>query len=435
MATRPLDKALLKEAIAAMYAAGGNQVRAAAALGLSRSSLQGRLAQAELAGLKVPRAKAPKAKSAEAVAAAVEASEKAVFEDKILELRDTIGDLKARLGVAQRETLDDRYVKEKIIGLLDGAALLKTPTWSLRQHAPGKSIGIPMTVWSDWHFGEVVFPSQVNGVNEYNLQIARERVRRLVDRTIDLLTNHMVNPNYPGILVALIGDLVSGGIHDELAATDDQSIMPIVLEVFGALVWALEKLADKFGKVWLVGLSGNHGRNTKKIWAKNRNYTNFDWLICKFLAKHFERDKRIEFMVPDGMDARVEVFGHAYLFTHGDRLGRGGDGIIGSAGPIIRGTIRKQARDSQVNQDFATLVHGHFHQYSPGFRIVGNGSLIGYSEYAYTEGFGYEVPQQALWIHHPTRGLTFHMGVQVDDHDAAPKGKYGAAPVQFGRMA
>jgi hypothetical protein len=291
-----------------------------------------------------------------------------------------------------------------------------------------------MTIWSDWHFGEVVFPSQVNGVNEFNLSIAHQRVRLLVDRTIDLFLNNMVDPNYPGIVVCLGGDLVSGGIHDELAQTDAVPIMPVVIDVYGVLIWALTKLAEKFNRVWIVGVSGNHGRNTKKIWAKHRNYTNFDWLICQMLAKHFESDKRFSFYIPDGPDAHVKVFDYPYLLTHGDRLGRGGDGMIGSVGPIHRGTLRKQARDSQIAQPFETLIHGHFHTLSQTKRIVGNGSLIGYNEYAYTEGFAYEIPQQAIWVHHPDRGITWQTGVHLDDRKQAVKGKYGEAAVEFGRM-
>jgi hypothetical protein len=436
MAQYKLSNALLQTAVDAALKLG--QVEAARATGVNQRTFRDRMAEAVKRGL-------VKKKDLEAATQRAGEIKKGMIiepgfkiEDsagRILQLQDTISDLRARLRDQQREGLDEQYIKEKILGLFDDSKLVDVPPWTMTVKKTGRTVGIPITVWSDWHCGEKVFPSQVNGVNKYDMTIFRERVRRLVERTIDLLKNHMVNPNYPGIIVALIGDLVSGGIHDELMATDQVTIMPVVLEVFGIVKWALNQLAEAFGHVWLIGLSGNHGRATKKIWAKHRNFTSFDWLICKFLAEYFQNDPRFSFMVPDGLDARVVVYGHPYLFTHGDRLGRGGDGIIGSAGPIIRGTVRKQARDSQINQDFKTLVHGHYHQYDPGMRIVGNGSLIGYSEYAYVEGFPFEVPQQALWIHHPERGLTFHMGVQVEDVDAGVVGKYGASPVEFGRMA
>jgi hypothetical protein len=343
-----------------------------------------------------------------------------------------VSDLRAKLKAASANQLSEDRVRDEIIGLT--RAPLDVPKWSLAPPSKGRTVGIPMTIWSDWHFGEVVFPSQVNGVNEFDLAIAHQRVRVLIDRTVDLFLHHMVNPNYPGIVVCLGGDLVSGGIHDELAQTDAAPIMPIVVDVYGVLIWALDRLAEKFGRVWVVGISGNHGRNTKKIWAKHRNYTNFDWLVCQMLAKHFEADKRFSFYIPDGPDAHVKVFNHSYLFTHGDRLGRGGDGMIGSIGPIHRGTLRKQARDSQIAQPFDTLVHGHFHTLSQTQRIIGNGSLIGYNEYAYTEGFTFEIPQQAIWIHHPERGITWQTGVHLVDKKAATKGVFGSESVQYGRM-
>jgi hypothetical protein len=344
----------------------------------------------------------------------------------------TVSDLKAKLKAAAANQLSEDRVRDAIIGLKQ--APLDVPQWSLAPPSKGRTIGIPMTIWSDWHFGEVVFPSQVNGVNEFDLAIAHRRVRLLIDRTVDLLLNHMVNPNYPGIVVCLGGDLVSGGIHDELAQTDAAPIMPIVVDVYGVLIWALTELAKKFSRVWVVGVSGNHGRNTKKIWAKHRNYTNFDWLVSQMLAKHFESDKRFSFYVPDGPDAHVKVFDYSYLLTHGDRLGRGGDGMIGSVGPIHRGTLRKQARDSQIAQPFDTLIHGHFHTLSQTQRIIGNGSLIGYNEYAYTEGFMFEIPQQAIWIHHPERGITWQTGVHLVDKKDAAKGVFGSESVQYGRM-
>ena len=54
-------------------------------------------------------------------------------------------------------------------------------------------------------------------------------------------------------------------------------------------------------------------------------------------------------------------------------------------------------------------------------RLIVNGSLKGYDEYAYNNNFGFEPPQQALWLTHPKHGITFRMPVQVDRKRAAPK--------------
>ena len=54
---------------------------------------------------------------------------------------------------------------------------------------------------------------------------ARQRAKRLVENTIDLLMNHMVNPKYPGVVINLGGDMVSGDIHEELSATNEKEMM------------------------------------------------------------------------------------------------------------------------------------------------------------------------------------------------------------------
>jgi len=60
------------------------------------------------------------------------------------------------------------------------------------------------------------------------MKIAHKRAKKMIEVAIDLLNNHMVNPKYPGIVFALGGDMVSGDIHEELMATNDAEIMPVV---------------------------------------------------------------------------------------------------------------------------------------------------------------------------------------------------------------
>src|SRR6185437_5478357 len=101
----------------------------------------------------------------------------------------------------------------------------------------------------------------------------------------------------------------------------------------------LRELADKFGNVFVPCVVGNHGRNTLKPRAKSRVYTSYEWLLYVMLERYFaERNPAIRFFVPSDIDALVRVNATRYLFTHGDALGvKGGDGIIGALGPIMRG--------------------------------------------------------------------------------------------------
>ena len=88
-----------------------------------------------------------------------------------------------------------------------------------------------MTIWSDFHWGEVVDKSQVYGVNSYNMSIAKQRLHTLVDKTIGICFDHMVNPNYPGIVLMLGGDMVSGDIHEELEITNEAPSGPVLVDL------------------------------------------------------------------------------------------------------------------------------------------------------------------------------------------------------------
>jgi transposase-like protein len=397
MPTPPLPAKLLQQAVEAYEASGRNMSNAAASLGINRSTLQGRIRDAEQRGIK-PGAAIP---------------EQATNTDplSVAGLRDRIRTLESELKFATREQLDAEYVKAKIIGL--GKADPTPPAWLMRPNKTFSGPGVPTLFCSDLHWGEIVDPNQIGGVNRYSITIAQERLRCMVEVATDLLTSHLKFPKFPGIVFALGGDMVSGDIHEELVATNEAEIMPVVLDLWACLTWAIERLADTFGSVFVPCVSGNHGRNTHKIRAKGRNFTSFDWLLYQFLAKRFESDKRVKFMIPDGPDCYYSVMGHRYLLTHGDQF-RGGDGMIGALGPIIRGDHKKRSRNAQIGMEYDTMLMGHWHQLIQLRRLIVNGSLKGYDEYANQNNFGFEPPQQALWLTHPTQGITFSAPVHVE---------------------
>lgn len=345
-----------------------------------------------------------------AVERAVVVTQATIDEDHLKKELKTLRSLLKKQG---EDELSVAKVRSEIFKL--SAAPVAVPEWTITRKTNAHAPGIPTLLASDWHHGEVVDPAQIPAeVNSYNIEIAHQRARLLIERTIDLLTNHMVNPDYPGIVFALGGDMVSGDIHEELLRTNELDIMPTVIDLVGVLRWCILQLAERFGRVFIPCVTGNHGRNTHKMRSKGRNTTNFDWLIYTILEKIFADDKRIVFYVATGSDARYNVYSHRYLLTHGDQF-RGGDGMIGALGPIIRGDHKKRSRNAQVGWEYDTLLMGHWHQLIQLQRLIVNGSLKGYDEYAAQNNFGYEIPRQALWLTHPKHGITISMPVNVVD--------------------
>lgn len=312
-------------------------------------------------------------------------------------------------------------IRQEIFGL--AAHTNKPPKWVTTSGGTPGSRGAPIAIWSDWHYGEVVDPDQVGGVNAYNKKIAKERIKRLVDVQVDLCFNHMgrAMATYPGIVVCLGGDMISGDIHEELEITNDRTSHQSVHDLVDYIGAGLEVMASKFGRVFVPCVVGNHGRSTKKFRMKNRVFTSYDWSIYCILEKMFRKEERIRFMVPNETDANFSVFGHRFLLTHGDNLGvRGGDGIIGALGPIMRGALKTAKSEHQIDRDFDTLLIGHWHQYITLPGLVVNNALKGYDEYARLAlRAPYSRPSQALFFCHPEHGITAHWQMYVEKKRSA----------------
>lgn len=296
------------------------------------------------------------------------------------------------------------------------------PKW-LTQHKKGSGTpGAPMLHCSDWHYGEVVRPGEVGGLNEFNSEIAAERIQRLFDRSIRLIKGfafkeHGKAVTFPGIVCGLGGDMISGFIHEEITVTNDRTPNQCIDELTDLIAAGLLQLANEFGFVFIPAVVGNHGRTTHKPRMKGRVYTSFEWNLYCNLKRHFRNDPRIQFEIPEGTDVYFECMGHRFLWTHGDSIGSGGgDGMIGSIGPIQRGIIKTKRAYAGIGKPVDTVVIGHWHQelWLPGGIV--NPSLKGDDEYARLKMRAeHGRPGQALWFVHPEQGITARMCVFVDD--------------------
>lgn len=395
------------QVLKALKAHGGDRRAVCESLGLSARHLRDHLERLKAAGKVVPVAKAgrPDPNSASLMA----------------ELRGL------RKDVARLTKLSE--YGEKAVDYLEAlgieaAGVKKAPAWTLKPFGSPSDPGVPTLFLSDLHWGERVKASQINGVNGYNLEIAHRRMDYTVETAIHLCRILDQRPTgkmtYPGIVVPLGGDMVSGHIHEELAQTNELDTIPTVLDLLVKLIGVIERLLLEFPEIFLPCVTGNHGRNTKKVQFKNRHHTSFDWMLYQLLASHFKDDPRVTFLIPDGPDALYRIFGTTYLLTHGDQF-RGGDGIIGPIGPLMRGNQKKTARNQAVDRSYDVMIAGHWHQYMHLRRLIVNGSMKGYDEYADGNNFGFEEPTQALWVTHPRYGINWRMPVICEKLPKKPR--------------
>lgn len=338
--------------------------------------------------------------------------------DPLAAANTEIRELKAKLKTvhAINETADS--VRQEVYALADINP--NPPKWTVKPAGKAGHGSIPFAFWSDWHYGERVSLQETGGVNEFNNTIAKLRVKRLVEGTINLAKGFAFKNGSPppeGIVVALGGDMISGDIHEELAETNEGTPLQGVQDCLDMLIWSIEKLKKEFGKVFLPCVVGNHGRTTKKQRAKQAVFLSYEWNLYCMLERYFKNDKDITFFVPGETDAHFRVAGHSFLLTHGNAIGvKGGDGIIGALGPIARGSVKIRNSEYKIGHDFDYLLMGHYHQELWLPRTIVNNSLKGYDEYARLFLRADPTrPSQCLWFVHPEHGITARMSVYVDE--------------------
>lgn len=302
------------------------------------------------------------------------------------------------------------------LDIYEAAAAGKVPPKWLTPAQPKKRHATACVMLSDCHWDEVINPDEIGGVNNYNREIAEQRLNRFVSKTIELTTAYIQGVTVDGLCLLLGGDMVSGDIHEELKESNEGSSLETVVHWSAQLAGAVETLHDHFGKVHVAAVVGNHGRRTRRPRSKGRVHDNFDWLLVHSAATMLGRRNGLSWQVPESADTIVAVYDTRMLLTHGDKV-TGGGGIGGIWPPIKRMQSRMQTNPVSKHD---LLCMGHWHQLvlATTAGLIVNGSPKGYDEYAATNSFAYEDPRQAWWLVTPEHGVTMSAPILVMDRQA-----------------
>ena len=176
-------------------------------LGWSRGKLEVRLRAAAQMGVTPDRSLyvPPKAKATGDTAPLAEV-ERQRFRDDAAFLRREIKTAHKQINAAEdlRKSLFDLHSRP-----------IEPSDWFVDTKTPIKGPGVPLLHTSDFQWGELVRPEDMDGINEYSVAIAKKRYRRLIERTVDLCFEHMVCPDYPGLILLRGGDSIHGDIRAE----------------------------------------------------------------------------------------------------------------------------------------------------------------------------------------------------------------------------
>jgi len=310
--------------------------------------------------------------------------------------------------------LDELRQRLSLFERLDKSRLAP-PKWLAPKARKGKAhLAIPSMLLTDAHWGEKVSLEQVGGVNKYDVDIAKMRMRRAFDRAVYVSKHMWSGIEYEGFNLLLGGDMLSGLIHEELRETNEESVFESILGVVECLTAGTKMLASEFPKVHVACVVGNHGRLTRKPRAKNKVKENFDWMVYQMLARELDQDPKVAVQIAESSDCKFAVYETVYCLTHGDQF-RGGSGISAALSPLLLGVHRKLKRAASAGDPFDVLVMGHWHTSYWLQNVIVGGAVKGYDEFAFDKNFDFQEPRAELWLNTPERGITTHSPLFVQN--------------------
>jgi hypothetical protein len=309
--------------------------------------------------------------------------------------------------IESRHANKDATIKnlaEKVLLLeKEKAALIKmsdpTPqSFDVRSATPkGQSESVAVAVWSDHHIEEEVRPGQVANKNTFNLEIARRRFDNLVAGTIAWFNIEARKTTIKTFVLALLGDFISGSIHEDLAESNLLAPVDAIYLAQGLLIGGIQALLKALPKdvqILVVCHGGNHGRMTKDQRISTEIGNSLEQYMYMTIRDYFVDEPRLVFQIATGYHSFVRFFEGAYeiRFHHGHQINYGG-GVGGITIPVNK-AIGQWNKAHAVNLD----VFGHFHTRFDGGNFICNGSLIGYNAYAVSIKASYEKPSQTFFL-------------------------------------
>jgi hypothetical protein len=401
----------------------GGVATAARKLGVKYSGFQSRHRDA-LAAIKGGQLKWRKNGTIEIVNAPMRPGESLVHDVLLRNLREDV----KRYRKAYETTVAAQQEEERLLEMFQtsiraipvpsGRALSTPPA----KRAPSSASGhreVPLLVIGDQQIGEEIAIEETGGINAYNFGVFQQRLEYLEERVLDILHHHQ-KAEFPELVVFLMGDNISGRIHEELQKYGHQHVIDQVY--LGALTTALFlyriQRFGRFQRIRVSCVSGNHGRLDKAKESK-RYYKNFDYLFHSIVATTLKGVPAIEMFIPKSLFTVVDVAGVRILQSHGHELPPSSLGIpLYSVNRASAGYQELLSWSEAKRFDYWVLAHFHRPMELDG--AIVNGTMAGLSEYGIGK-FKPIRPMQKLIGFHGKYGKAWEYPVRLDFAPKTPK--------------
>ena len=261
-----------------------------------------------------------------------------------------------------------------------------------RIRSAGKSSSTPIICLNDWHVEEQIDPNVINGMNEYNPDIAKERISRALTKAIEFVERWRHMTKIDDIVIWFGGDLINGFIHEEFVESNFMSPTEALLWVQDQAYSAIRMIQRELKPKTITVLCnwGNHGRTTRKPRTETAYANSYEWLGYQNLARSFSDDSTVTFKIAKGYHLYAEIEGWRVRFHHGDGFNYR-DGVGGITIPVNKAIARW---NTGLEADFDFF--GHWHQHQVNWRWVCCGASVGFNEFAVRIRAAYQPPTQTI---------------------------------------
>jgi len=165
-------------------------------------------------------------------------------------------------------------------------------------------------VLSDWHYGMTTD----NIWNKYNVDICKQRVKRLTEKTLEYIDLH--KPSRLHIII--LGDMANGGIHNSSGVASEEDVSDQLMHVAELIAQVIDVLSSEVGETLIYSTYGNHMRTIQNI--KDSIHTdNMEKIIPWWLKQRVADRDDIQIIDTDFKEfLKVNVCGYNVIACHGD---------------------------------------------------------------------------------------------------------------------
>ena len=214
-------------------------------------------------------------------------------------------------------------------------------------------------LFSDQHCDEVVSRSSTFGLEEYDFDIFRCRLQRMISLGIGYSTKWLPAHHFTHGWIFDLGDGLQGDIHGHGPNNYFGNTIKAAVALGHVKAQAIQALLPCYEDgIDYVGVSGNHPRRSIRKDYAHGPHDNFDYVSNVVMATLLQDEKNFRCHLPDSWIAFAEVRGKTWCLNHGDDV-KATWGIPWYGFERKNQRVQAQVRNFDEHIDY--FAYGHFH--------------------------------------------------------------------------